>query len=209
MTRVAKSVIDKRFAALCKRIEASNDAFKVASPAERVLAVARDVLSMLDAGRLRATHGLYVSGKLPGGVDGYEQRGKDLSEILRLPKLPPCRVCAIGAAMVACTLRLDEVKFGEVADSFGPTFGESYVFYRDDRMTGNAREVFSADLLAAMEHAFESGSYGYKSVRMGEARMRAIYDNLVKNRGRKFTTHAPALYQGQRVPRGHTVVGVA
>src|ERR1700729_3822837 len=99
--RVAKPT---KFQKLVTSIERTNQSFKNAGQAKRIVMVATDVLAMLSLRRLSAVQGYYVT--LPTGP---HEGLRDVSEFLKLPKLPACTVCAIGAAMVAATVRLNNV----------------------------------------------------------------------------------------------------
>jgi hypothetical protein len=191
MKRVLKPIGDvmptkTKFQQLVKSIEGSNKKFEKASGAGKIVMVARDVLAMLAARRIKATTCVYVQ---QANVPEERVVGlKDMSELLKLPKLPPCNVCAIGAAMFATTLRLDNVPISH--DS-----GGYYAAYTSDgksstrlglSMSSRVRDVFPNELLRYMEHAFEYNGHGYKH-RTSSERLTAIYTNLVENKGKKFT----------------------
>lgn len=177
-----------KFQKAVARIERSNKTFKRAGQATKIMMVAEDVLAMLDARRLNATEGTYV--QLPPEPE-KGKRCDDLSDFLKLPRLPACDVCAIGAAMVASTIRLDHVPVerNEFTDIMKNDI--SFVEYVEENgisgnMSKQALAVFPEPLLREMEEAFENQSYGY-SMRGARARLRAIYANLIKNKGKKFT----------------------
>jgi hypothetical protein len=110
--------------------------------------------------------------------------------LLKLPKLPACDVCAIGAGMVAATLRLDDValdpNFRTTANFFSG--GTTEYVNMEHGMSQRALDVFPNALLRNMERAFEHNEYGYTMIG-DEDCLRAIYQNLVKNKGKKFTRH--------------------
>jgi hypothetical protein len=182
--RVAKPT---KFQKLVTSIERTNRSFKKAGQAKRIVMVATDVLAMLSLKRLRPITGRYVI--LPAG----SHRGlKDVSEFLKLPRLPACEVCAIGAAMVASTIRLDHVPItftaGEVPEmEIDASFHSASTARRlSGNMSARALDVFPRDLLAFMEAAFEHRDFGY-NIESDTARLRSIYKNLIKNKGKKFT----------------------
>ena len=160
--------------------------------------VCKDVISMLDLKRLRAVHGEYVN--INGGDDGAllpaaVGEACQLSDLLKLPNLPACNVCAIGAGMVVATLRLNKVKVGKgdlrwgLDASYDYSSGPGNGGGLGGGMSSRARDVFPARLLELMEDAFESGSFHYGRLKVGENRLRAIYQNLINNKGKKLTDH--------------------
>jgi hypothetical protein len=181
-----------KFQQLVKSIEGSNKKFEKASKAAKIVMVAKDVLAMLAARRIRAISGLYIS---QGGVPEESIVGlKDMSELLKLPVLPPCEVCAIGAAMFATTLRLDNVPI--TPDHFSSNHSTS-AFYATEAsaasgsglsaaMSQRARCVFPDYLLRCMEYVFEKRECGYTQ-KSDSSRLVAIYKNLVENKGNSFT----------------------
>lgn len=190
------------FKQLINGIERSNAAFERASEAKKRKMVAQDVLRLLDLGRLKARHGRFFwinisSGSVPGLLP------RRFDDVLKLPELPTCQVCAIGAAMVCSTLRLDGVPTPQPdRDGLpGATFeawynsrplasNESFSTMPglSDPMSETTRKVFPDQMLRTMEHAFEAGAYGYSELVTAAGRMRAIYQNIVDNGG-ELTNH--------------------
>ena len=186
--------VRRRFVALCKRIDKSNKAFERADRYERIAMVARDVLALLDMRKIDACHGTYVQVDVPR--ESQNSVPKKFDDLLKLPNLPACNVCAIGGAMVAATLRFDSVPTPKKRpyDEEGTLSSANASYYDPDEscnatsesMSKQARKVFPNVLLRKMEEAFEYGYYDYGFLPAGEERFRAIYQNLVDNDG-KFT----------------------
>jgi hypothetical protein len=181
----AKTSKAKAFKQFCQDVERSNKKFAKATPAEKRVMVARDIIKMLELRRITPVPGLYVSMDSREAINSVPKDGIDrfqVSDLLKIPSAPACSVCAIGAAMVASTLRLNEAT-AYCGDSFYQTYG-------DNGMTRRAQEVFTDDLLRVMERVFESelGCCGYSS-RDRECLL-AIYRNIIRNKGKKFTTFA-------------------
>jgi hypothetical protein len=183
----------KAFTKLVKRIEKSNEVFKTADRATKILMVAKDVLALLKVGRIQAMHGAYIRMRVKQDATGQ------ISDAMKDNSLPACRVCAIGAGMIGSTLRLNDVKINR--NYLYATHSDSeleiqsiYKSYNscdpmESGMSDRAREMFPHDLLRNMETAFEQGRYDYSLVGMGEERLAAIYQNLVKNKGKQFTSY--------------------
>jgi hypothetical protein len=175
------------FQSLIASIERSNKSFKRSGQARKIVMVAQDVLDLLTLKRIKATPGTYV--QLPALSERRVKGLKDISELLKLPTLPSCDVCAIGAGMLAATLRLDHVPIarddtGAVCTSAG--YNTSGVL--SAKMSDRAADVFPDELLRDMENAFERYHHGYDHL-SAAARLEAIYKNLIKNKGKMFTNH--------------------
>ena len=185
MPTKTKTKSKTKFQQIVTRIESSNKKFQKASKAAKIVMVAKDVLAILNARRIKAVGGIYVD---MGGIPYERTIGlKDMSELMKLPALPACSVCAIGAAMFATTLRLDNVPIQRETDYNMINAGADYTcqegLNQSSNMSDRARSVFPHELLRRMEDAF-----GYRQS-TANGRLAAIYENLVKNKGKKFTDH--------------------
>ncbi len=155
--------------------------------------VARDVLALLDARRIRATHGEYFSLPMCKSIqmDSGAFETVSLKDVLEEPETPACNVCAIGASMYASTLRLNKVEAPVGILRTGLSLFFRTPSSQDSTMSNgtsaNAIRVFGLPLLCRMEDAFECGHYGYGGVRKGAPRLRAIYRNIIKNKGTRLT----------------------
>jgi hypothetical protein len=183
--KVTKPRKQTKFQKLIARIERSNKAFSKAGQAKKIVMVASDILELLSLKRINATPGTYVMLPEP------PREAKEVSDFLKLPRVPACDVCAVGAAMVTATIRLNRVQL--VRDKYGQAltnvaFTSAYDAPMSRGMSRRALSVFPKELLREMEDAFESEHHGYEQPD-NSARLRAIYKNLVKNKGKKFTTH--------------------
>jgi hypothetical protein len=210
---------EKKYLKLVKSIEESNAQFKAATKAEKIAIIANDVLQLLVLRRLRVVHGRYVDMKLPRSfkkqvmkeeekdfVPQFTSKPFEISKVLKMPDMPRCDVCAIGSVMVASTIRLNNV---EQCDT-----DIANLSYEDDgdpgTMSGNAQKIFPPKLLRAMECAFEQGKYGYGKTRRGEERLKTIYQNLLGNKGEKFTAFADGFFMAPSaaVKQGQTIFDV-
>jgi hypothetical protein len=182
---VNKTEKTAKFKTLVKGIERSNEKFAKGKPHERIVMVAKDVLAMLALGRLKAQTGTYVHVELEDTalLESVQEEGCQVSDLLKNPALPPCDVCAIGGVMVAATLRLNKVRFEPGSSDLSDGFSED----EKDTMSARAEDVFPAELLRIMEEAFEEGSFNYERLSSDSGRLRAIYTNLVENKGKCFT----------------------
>jgi len=174
-----------------KSIENSNERFAKASSAQKIVMVAKDVLKLLALKRITSSRGSYVE---TGFIDealfkgSAAKRGKfsdivSASELFKLPELPECTVCAIGGAMVAATMRLNDCD----VNVSGNIVCDYYSYGNPVGMSARADEVFGDELLREMESAFEQGTFEYHRLKSDSGRLKAIYENLVENKGKKFT----------------------
>jgi len=155
--------------------------------------VCKDVLKLLDLKKVKPLHLAYVKIEnfdLKPHMDAAGNAKVQVSEMLLAQSAPTCEVCAIGGAMVAATMRLNDV----VKDDFPYHKGNKCTFYEsfgfsDDKMGERAAEVFGQDLLREMENAFENGAHGYFALETTKGRFKAIYENIIENEGKKFTKY--------------------
>ncbi|SRR5258706_8593439 len=161
--------------------------FEALPPAEKRIAVARDVLAQLDAERYVAASGIYVEtdASIPVG---------DLREGL-LSRDPKCHVCAKGAVFLS-HVRLgdrftsDGTRLGvNVVDSLGSSGYEQEVALRF--------EIWGRGLAANLEAWFEdfdedgeecSEVWGALDV---DARLRALMENIIRNGGELVAEQLP------------------
>ena len=131
-------------------IDRRNREFSNASPAERRVLLARDVIKHLDSAKLIANKGDWVKVPVSHLPDELSLQVALLSD-----DAPTCQVCALGSLMVSCVLyqnqftvadkRAGRFVFGNVHPEKGESMLSSY---------------FEADQLKLIELAFE-GSTGW------------------------------------------------
>jgi len=165
-------------------IEDRNARFDALSPAERRMAIARDVLDQLCTGRMQAKRGIYV-GEREGGDTDVDA---DAQVVADDPYLK-CTVCAIGSAVTSAVRLFDRAPQKTSLPSLSCTG------MRDEYLS----RFFSRGQQALMEAAFEMSdicglapfmTLGVKkAVEFGlrhktdAARMRAIWRNVLENGG--------------------------
>jgi len=201
-----------RFARFVQKIEKQNELFEKATPQERIVMCSKDALTMLQLGRIAPYKGIYVS------VDSDKEFGEgEFSSFLKMPDYPTCAVCAIGGAMVCSVLRRNRVRVPHGEDVDLTYIGCTYVDHRpmeqaQIEMSARAREIYGNELLRKMEAAFEDGAFDYHRVRGSvSTRFAAIYKNLIKNKGEKFTYYNSRELvlelEGFGIPHWYTSIG--
>src|SRR5580658_7556579 len=103
---------NKQFTTFVKSVERSNTKFQQANRHQKIVMVSKDILKMLELKRIKAQTGTYVDMPPVPGITMEEDDADDkcsVQDILKMPQLPACTVCAIGSAMLGTTLRLNKV----------------------------------------------------------------------------------------------------
>jgi hypothetical protein len=174
-----------QFKNLVKRIQRSNKKFESATSAQKIVMVAQDVLALLTLQRIEAEHGTYVRVPQVEKVKVNEDGNCSMQDVFKMPDLPACHVCAIGSAQVAAVLRLNKVEApaDEVRLGKWYSYNSNHLNDSDDQISERTQEVFPDSLLREMETAFENGSYDYGKIKTPKLRLRAIYQNLIDNKG--------------------------
>jgi hypothetical protein len=173
--------------------EAQNAIYAKASPTQKRVIVARDVLAALKAKRIEPTTGTYLDVGTERG--SRTERGSSLLYLAvannplgsfqdLLPQLPKCNVCAKGAIFVCTVLRQNQVTNGELRSL--TTTG----LFVDKNLSEALKGVFSPAQLCKIENEFECrrvfrGPYAVMGLQRFPAkrRMREIMLNIVANGG--------------------------
>ena len=134
------------------------------SRAERRVAVAKDVIIRINAGRMQAGHGGYISGPGHGGGVLSKSRANRLAK--------ECVVCARGGLMLAKVAKFNcAVYVGELNDSFSTA--------------RNLADCFTEAQLWSIESAYEC--YNWMSPMSDIAdpndRLLAICQNIIDHKG--------------------------
>ena len=94
------------------KLEAATDNWDAMTPEQRAVAIAMDVVTLLQSERITAESGIY----LEIGISQPVSYADDLREILRTSTA--CNVCAIGAVFVAKVAARAASMFNESAKRF-------------------------------------------------------------------------------------------
>jgi hypothetical protein len=124
--------------------------------AERV-AIAKDALAWIEAGALIPTHGVYV---VP---TRYPKYGEDNDKQLRDVDLGECRVCAMGAILLAKAVRFDNLLAKNLSSG----------------RTKALLEHFEPNQLKLIEYTFEG--WNDMAMPLGEAVGQAIFRFCLKH----------------------------
>lgn len=168
-----------------------NQVFERASREGRLVLIAKDVIGMFCARRIKVKfNNAYVEfpTKLSRDLVGSLTTDSDLANIVE--QMPACTVCGIGGAMLAHLLIKDGVSlFQENRAVLLNIYGRDRVLLdRNSATARSLRQDMPPTLLDCIEDAFEYGVYGYHKYKGAGGRFIAIYENLVENKGKKFTS---------------------
>lgn len=161
-----------------------NRVFGRAERAKKRILICEDVIRQIQANQLSATRGSYCNPKSKVNASG----GADLRTQLLAGNVPVCRVCAIGALMVAGTLYVNTSTVNDLLYDFRDGQDSDFV-------TKQLRKYFSSTQLHLIECSFEM--WGADSITMSyrtaykfgkrfeknEDRLIAIMNNIIENNG--------------------------
>lgn len=171
-----------------KHIEDTNQQFENASPEEKRVIIAQDVIDRLNADLLIANPGSMMKGV---SLMGEELNWADSFKTYINRK--SCKVCAKGALFCSVIGRVNKIS---IDDAVSATEGNHY----DDAAHMKLRELFTLEQLDLIETAFEGTSYigehtqitseeseiartyFYKFI-IARERMIAICENIIENKG--------------------------
>jgi hypothetical protein len=183
-----------------EQVRRANAAFEKLSPSDKRVAIARDVLAQLDAGRITAEAGVYV--RSFDLVNLIEESAKDAQLQNLLPEVEECNVCALGSMFIC------GVNIANKLPVKGLTTFEEEVSGSDAKKY--LRRFFTNGQLGLIESAFETGDMldNYSRVSQHDAnllraailfgqlfdleddyqtgdelRLRAIMENIIVNKG--------------------------
>ncbi len=180
-----------------RKVERDNAAFAKLSASKKRVQIAKDVLMHLDAMKIKAKVGKWVT---PHGAPSEVAPNSEIRDVFS--KMKSCHACAVGSMFVSAMLRADKFRGCDLdsANSWARDDSEDvYVEFDDNDMTGYLKRFFSVDQIAKMESAFEQRDsmldgdsvwdeyakaveFGLKH-RSADKRLRAIMQNVIDNNG--------------------------
>lgn len=197
-TKKTKAQLAKLEAARVKR---ANAAFAKMTPAQKRVQIAKDVIAQLDAKKIVAEYGSWLS---PDGQQWFraeaDQQVRDF-----IGSTTSCEACALGSIFMCAVTRADELKVADLAETGDPdNSGKTGVSEED--VFGYLERFFDHDRLQEIETAFEGGrgvTMHSKAARdwrltLGDIPepatvMRAIMANIIKHRGQFNVNAKPVL----------------
>jgi hypothetical protein len=178
-----RQCLEKRRAelkAVQQQIKASNAAFEAATPEQKRVMIAKEVITQIKLANIKPDH----RGYLTFNRVSAELERESIQEVLLTQNDASCTVCGIGALAISCSLLNGKAKIRD-RDGIGHGAGDTF--------RNGLHNYFSNDQLKLVEAVFEDrcsveGFPGYDSP---ARRLTAIMKNIIKNNG---TLKAPKLW---------------
>jgi hypothetical protein len=140
-------------------IRRRNKVFTAASPAQKRVLIAKDVIKQIKAKRFIAAEGSWLhlvdkyGNNIAGPLVGEADRSTQIQAMFLSGDAPTCECCALGGIMMACTLYNNNQTVGDLAAdlNIGRNVRCGTAF------SNGLHRFFSRQQLALIECAFESG----------------------------------------------------
>lgn len=158
-----------------EQIKEWNDEFRQASPSEKRVLIAQDVIAQLLKKTYRAKFGDYIKLDDTARYDDDVQKNFDSVS---------CNTCALGALFMSHVKFCNNIKFGDIRN----------ITYVTPQLR-TLEQYFPKEQLSLIETAFEGSSYLYlceetkeaeefhKKYKNDEERLIAIMENIIDNKG--------------------------
>ena len=163
---------------LQQEIARRNKLFEKASPAQKRVLIAQDVIAQLKADRLMAENGTWTdmsaAGKAQLDIDAsFQQTFLENTGV-------KCECCAVGSLFIGCALFANKISNGEIRDNW--ELGDQLFEHR--RFENGFDKLFSRKQLGLIETAFEGTTHfftddewtGTEGASVSSAAERAAWD---------------------------------
>lgn len=136
---------------LKREIARRNRAFENATPSERRVLIAKDVIAQLKASRLIAQRGIWTAMSARGlDIDG----AASFQSTFLNNKNVACSCCAVGSLFIGCTLFANKICNDAIQDN--PELGN--MLFCGDQFANGFDKLFSRKQLGLIELAFEGAT---------------------------------------------------
>lgn len=196
MPRLTKAELAEKLRKENKRIRDRNYRFRKMTPVQQRITIAKDVLDLLKAEKIRAESGTYLQfdddvNEKYWGDDWEGTEPEEGAAKVQLHKLieasETCDVCGIGACFVAAVRRNDACTVGDMDGSDDDMFMREYLgkwFPTSQQQlietAFECNDTFANGRNAGM--AARAVEFGYKYDDDGD-RLKAIFENVIANKG--------------------------
>lgn len=167
------------------QIKATNKAFAKLTPAEKRVAIARDVIEQTVLGKFQAKQGTYA---ITNNPLSHTDLNNDAS--LMYTRAERCTVCGIGGLFISAVCKADKLPVSELAKDIYET--GDYLEVQGGSAHAYLQQFFDGDTLNNIEGAFEQrndfgGDWGCAEFAMDveddNDRLRLIMENIIVNNG--------------------------
>jgi hypothetical protein len=158
--------------------------FKAASPAQKRVLIAKDVIAQIKAKKLKPAHGTFVTFDKVAGLkmtskDPYSEptredvsnhlgADEDARELYLENKIQQCSCCALGSLFVSCTLYNDNTTADELASAGDEISDWLTSGGKAEPMSNGLDKFFSIQQLQLIEQTFETDNGVVQSHDMDE-----------------------------------------
>ncbi len=174
-----------------RKVAADNAAFDKLKPAEKRVAIARDVLKHVASRRIIPTHGAWVDSTGSGALVSAKNIKKDPELQELFASMKSCNACALGGMFMCAVEKADNLKVSDLQDvKVDGNIYEAGVEQED--VFDYMKKFFSVDQLTMIESAFEknegacydeAGDDFAPDVEDAADRMRLVMENIIVNKG--------------------------
>jgi hypothetical protein len=207
MRKISKIAAKKLVKNHNRRVREANKRFDALPPAEKRVAIARDVLAQLSSKKLVASRGTWLIGSGGGALYDVKDIKKNAELQSILAKQEQCQGCALGGMFMCAVRQADKLKLDELNNVKEFNFNLELTSYPEDVELDEYDQIemddafkylkrfFPKAQLEMIETAFEQGGGACHSddeatknfaydVQDANDRMRLIMENIVLHKGK-------------------------
>lgn len=169
-----------------------NEAFWALSRSEKRVAIAKDVIKLVNTNKIKPKSGTYL--KIPKRLREDEKLDKAIKEVT-------CTGCALGACFIGLVDQGDKLRVSDILGEFTDLNGIRFGSVDDNDFRQHLRKVFSPKQLSLIESAFEKQHFEddkcledieeqqAQAIKFGvkfpsvNSRMIGIMRNIIENKG--------------------------
>ena len=134
-------------------VKTRNEQFKALTASQKRVAVAQDVISLINSTLIRPSTGFFVH-----VASKHQSHEKSLQTEILNGNIQKCDCCALGAMFVSCAIKnnktsTSEHELGDIGDSICDKF----------KIPNKLNTIFSGDQLILIEQAYELGKGYFES----------------------------------------------
>lgn len=185
---------------LAAEIENRNRVFAAATPEQKRMLIAKDVIAQIKAKRFKPTSGTWVRPKMKNGayleIEEKFDGDESIRELFIGKRIPACDCCALGAMFMSCTTYNEGTTVDHFEREIDWDFEERVL---NKTLSNGLTNFFSVEQLQLIETAFEGGDGAfmvekgdleaqkaaswYEDLSRDDKRMIAIMENIIANNG--------------------------
>lgn len=195
VTRTQTQKRIKRVTRHNKRVTKQNNRFATLSPAQKRVAIAKDVLQQMQRDAIIPTTGSWLTEDIRIGSAAGRIRNITSQTQLQavLKAMQECHTCHLGALFVSSVEIANDFKVGDMTyNSFGHTTPGFPISLEGPSLYLQLEKFFERDQLNMMETVFEQNQGAthhevgaiYGGINSPADRMRLLMENLILNKGR-------------------------